>query len=259
MDTETLSSGPEPSPEMPLASRLANVIAAPGEVFDSVRSRPVSTANWLVPAVLVIVLSWLSAVVVFSQDSVRQQLSEMTDKGLEKQIASGKLTQEQAEKAREFSVIIVKVGSVAAPVLTAFLIPFGWGLLLWLAGAKAMHGGFSYLKAVELAGLVSMLLVLDVVVRTLLIVVTGNLFAGPGLLLLVKDYDPQNAIHGLLALANVTLLWTLILRSLGLARFCRVSFGKAAVWVFGMWATYTALLFGFGQLMKMLGKAASGG
>jgi len=259
MDTELTPAGSEPAPEMPLASRLANVFAAPGEVFDAIRTRPVSTANWLVPALLIIVLGWLSAAVIFNQDSVRQQLSEMTEKGLEKQIASGKLTQEQADKARDVSAVIFKISAVAVPVLTAIVVPFWWGLLLWLAGAKAMHGGFSYMKAVELAGLANIILVLDTIVRTLLIVVTGNLFAGPGLVLLVKDYDPQNAVHGLLAMANATLLWILILRSIGLARFCRVTFVKAAVWVFGMWATFTALLFGFGQFMKMLGKAAGGG
>jgi hypothetical protein len=262
MDTEPTPAGSESSPEMRLGARLANVIAAPGEVFDSVKSRPVSTANWLVPAVLFIVLSWISAVVVFSQDSVRQQLSELSEKALDQQIANGKMTQEQADKARElgqkWARIGYQIGAAAVPVMLAFASPFWWGLLLWLAGAKAMQGGFSYMKAVELVGLSNILLSLDVVVRTLLIVATGNLFASPSLTLFVKEFDPQNTVHGLLSLVNATVLWILIVRSVGTARFCRVSFARAGAWVFGLWFVQTSALFGFGQFMKMLGKAATG-
>jgi len=263
MDTEPTTSGSVPEPEMTLAARLANVIAAPGEVFESVKRRPTSNANWLVPAVLIILLSWFSAVVIFSQDSVKQQLNDMTEKAVERGVASHKMTQEQADKARElgqkWAAISYKIGAVAAPVVVSFALPFWWGLWLWLAGAKALQGGFSYMKAVELVGLSNMILVLDVIVRTLLIVVTGNLFAAPSLVLLVKDFDPQNTIHTLLALVNGMIFWVLVVRTIGLARFSRVSFVKAAVWVFGMWFIQTAALFGFGEMMKMVGRAAGGG
>ena len=261
MDTETTPAGPESSSEMSLASRLANIVAAPGEVFDNIKTRPVVAANWLVPAFLFIVLSWISAVVVFSQDSVKQQLNDMTEKAIERQIATGKMTQEEADKARDigqkWAGISYKIGGGAAPVLIAFASPFWWGLLLWLAGAKALQGGFSYMKAVEMVGLANIILALDVVVRTLLIVVTGNLFAAPSLALLIKEYDPQNTLHGLLALANATVIWILIVRSIGLARISRVTFAKAAVWVVGLWVLQTGTLFGFGEFMKALGKAAA--
>ena len=39
------------------------------------------------------------------------------------------------------------------------------------------------MKAVEVAGLSNMILVLDVMVKTLLILITGNLFASPSLAL----------------------------------------------------------------------------
>ena len=37
---------------MSLAARLLNVFATPGDVFDDVKVAPASTANWLVPALL---------------------------------------------------------------------------------------------------------------------------------------------------------------------------------------------------------------
>jgi len=144
---------------------------------------------------------------------------------------------------------------VAAPVFVAFVSPFWGGLILWLFGAKAFKGNFSYMKAVEVAGLANMIGVLDAILKTLLILTLGNLFAAPSLALLVKDFNPQNPVHSLLAVVNVMTFWLLAVRSVGLARLSGVSFVKAAVPVFGVWAALTGLIVGFGFAMR----AISGG
>jgi hypothetical protein len=82
--------------------------------------------------------------------------------------------------------------------------------------------------------------------------VTGNLFASPSLALAVKDFDPQNTLHGLCALVNVMLFWALLVRAIGLARLSGASAGKAAVWVFGIWAAYTGILFGLGAALRAI-------
>jgi hypothetical protein len=89
-----------------------------------------------------------------------------------------------------------------------------------------------------------MVLVLDALVRTLLVLVTGNLFATPSLALTVKEFDPQNTVHSLLSLVNVMVFWVLLVRSIGLSRLSGASLGKAAAWVFGIWMAYTSLLIG---------------
>jgi hypothetical protein len=96
---------------------------------------------------------------------------------------------------------------------------------------------------------------LEVIVKTLLIVGLGNLFASPSLALFVKEFDPQNNAHSVLALVNVMTFWLLAVRSIGLARLSGASFGKAAVWVFGIWAALTGLMLGLGAAIR----AAFGG
>jgi hypothetical protein len=144
------------------------------------------------------------------------------------------------------------VSVIAAPVFGGFVTPFWWGLIIWLIGAKVFHGGFSYMKGVEVVGLAGMIGVLDAVVRTLLILIMGNLFASPSLALFVKQFDPQNPVHGLLAAVNIMTLWVLSVRAIGLARVSGVSFGKAAAWVFGVWAALTAIISGFGFAMQRI-------
>ena len=130
------------------------------------------------------------------------------------------------------------------------VVPFWGGLILWLVGNKALKGNFPYMKWVEVAGLAGMVGVLDAVVRPLLILILGNLFASPSLALFVKQFDPQNPLHGLLAIVNVMSIWVLCLRALGVARLTRASFGKAAVWVFGIWVVLTGLMTGFSFAMQ---------
>ena len=43
-------------PASSLASRLLNVFAAPGDVFEEIRTGTPSTANWLVPLLLACLL-----------------------------------------------------------------------------------------------------------------------------------------------------------------------------------------------------------
>jgi hypothetical protein len=240
--------------KMSLAARLFNVFATPGEVFEQVKDAPVSTANWLVPGLILIVVSWIGAWLVFSQDSIQQQLREITDQAVEKQIQKGKLSEQQAEQARamaaKFGSIGTKAGAYGAPVFSGLVVPFWGGLILWLVGNKALHGNFPYMKWVEIAGLAGMVGVLDAVVRPLLILILGNLFASPSLALFVKQFDPQNPVHGLLAIVNVMSIWALCLRALGAARLTRASFGKAALWIFGIWIMLTGLMTGFSFAMQ---------
>jgi len=250
---------PAAVPAMPLGGRLMNVFAAPGDVFGEVKTAAPSVSNWLVPAILFIMLSWLSAGLIFSQPVIRQQMSELSTKAIDRQVEKGKLSSTQAEQARAMAEKVggigYKISAVVAPVMAAFILPFWGGLILWLVGSFALKGPFPYMKAVEVAGLANMILVLSVIVKTLLILITGNLFASPGLALVVKNFDPQNSVHSLLAVINVMTLWLLAVRSIGLARLSGTSTGRAAIWVFGIWAILTGAMIGFGAAVR----AAFGG
>src|ERR1035438_1402524 len=198
--------GASPTSTMSLAGRLLNVFAAPGDVFGEVKTAAPSVTNWLVPAVLFMVLSWLSAGLIFSQPAIRQQISELSTKAIDRQVEKGKLSSTQAEQARaaaeKFGGVGYEIGAVVAPVFAAFASPFFGGLILWLVGSFALKGPFPYLKAVEVAGLSNMILALNVIVKTLLILITGNLFASTSLALAVKDFDPQSSVHSLLAMMD---------------------------------------------------------
>ena len=196
----------------------------------------------------------MAAWLIFSQDSIKHQLSEITDQAIQKQVERAHMSEQQAEQARamgeKWAGISAKIGAALAPVFAGFVTPFFWGLIVWLVGAKLLKGNFPYMKAVEVVGLANMVSVLEVIVRTLLIVGLGNLYASPSLVLLVKEFDPQNPVHSLLALVNVMTFWLLAVRAIGLARLSGASFAKAALWVFGIWAAYTGFFVGLAFLAQ---------
>ena len=241
-----------------LGSRLFNVIAAPGDVFEELRTSRDAAANWLVPALILVVVSLICTVMIFSQDTINHQLTEITTKAIEKQLSKANMPPEQRQAAldaaEKYGSISSKISAYVAPLFAAFVSPFWWGLLLWLFG-KALKGNFSYMKAVEAAGLANFLSVLESIIKTLLIIVQGNLFASPSLALLIKDYDPQNATHNVMGAINIFTFWILAVRSVALAKLSGASFAKAALWVFGFWVVITGCLTAFGFMMQ----AAFGG
>ena len=144
------------TPKTSLSARIFNVFATPSEVFEEVRTSPPCNANWVTPAVIAVVVGWLATALIFSQESIRHQLTEMTEQAIEKQIAKTKPSEQQAEQMRAASVKIAgisqKIGAYAMAPIMAFASPFIWGSFLWLAGNKALKGHFTYMQAVEVWG-----------------------------------------------------------------------------------------------------------
>src|SRR5258706_12628067 len=199
----------EPASSGSLVGRLLNVFAAPGEAFDQIKHAPVNHANWLAPAILFILASWLGGWLILSQDSIQQQLREVTDKALDRQTSH--MSQSQAEQTRQVAEKYGSIGrtitAAVGPVVTGFGVPVGWGFFLWLVAMFALKIKVPYMKFVELVGLGATISVLEAIARNLLIVVTGNLWSSVGPVLLIKGFDPENTVHSLLALLNLMTFW----------------------------------------------------
>ena len=308
---DTPSSTPSEGSTSPasLASKLMNVFAAPGDVFDEVTSAETRTKVWLVPVLLSCLVGIIYSVVVFSQDSIVHSIREAQEIAVQKQVAAGKITQQQADQAASVMeifrspAVLKTIGSVGA-VVGSFAYIFLIALAIFLIGAKPSEakrwprrigaafagcaaglmafqvtggqslvsrllvallavvaipivafvvavlidriepfgGSFSYMKAVEIAALSGMISVLGGVVSMLLAVLLGSLAMTPGPVLLVHDFDPADKIHALLSQLNLFTLWYIGVLSLGLAKLSRASFGKAATWLFAIWAVLVLAL-----------------
>ncbi len=248
--------GPAPA-STSLWSRLMNVFAAPGEVFEEIKSRAPATGNWLAPALILMVAGMISSIVILSQPDIVQQIHEQQQKAFDKQVSAGKMTQAQADQAaavaEKFSgPAALKIYGCVGAVISSFASLFWTALWLWLIARFYLKAPVGYLKAVEVAGLTAMIMALAAIVKTLLIVVTGNLQAALSPLLFVKHFDPHNPLHNFLALLDVMTFWVLAVRSIGLAKLTGATFGKTATAVFGVWLVISGLMIGFGLAMQAI-------
>ena len=255
---ETIPTIPESQanpPQSSIWSRLLNVFASPGEVFEEVKNSKPSTSNWLAPALIYAVVGVISAFVIFSQPAIIQQIHDQQEKVMDQQVKAGKLTQAQADQAMgaidKFTGpgMMTIFGGVGA-VVGSFIHIFWWAFILWLMGQWFLKIKFPFIKAVEIAGLATMILVLGAVVSGLLTVITGKLGMTPSLALLVDKIDFKNKTHMLLAAVNVFNFWQIGVAGCGLSRMTGAPFPKALLVVALYWLAF-ALFFvvvGFGQM-----------
>lgn len=232
---------------MSLGARLLNVFAVPGEVFKEVKISKPSTANWLVPILVASVVGAISAIIMFSQPTIQQQIREKQERALEKQVQAGKMTRAQADQAlavvEKFSgPATMKILGTVGAVFYSFVRVFSWALALWLLGRWYLKIRFDYMKAAEVAGLASMIATLGAIVTLLLIVNLGKLFSTPSLALVISDFDERNKSHLLLGAVNVFYFWQAGVVSVGLARLASVPFARAMVGVFGVWIIWELIL-----------------
>jgi hypothetical protein len=256
METSNLPSQESFAPAAPpsLGTCLVNIVAAPGEVFERLRPVPARASTWLVPGLLLVLVSWIGTAIVFSQDSIKQQMADIQEKGLQRQVEKGKLTQEQATQARDVAVkiggIIMMAVSYIVPVWLAVITPFWWGFLLWLIAGPILKGACPYFKAVELVGLVNVIGVLGAVLRTLLILITGNLFAGTTPALLIPNLDPGLTLHSAVLHLDLMTFWVLAIYGLGIAKVAGVAVGKAMAWTFAFWILITGFAIALGWAVQ---------
>ena len=236
-----------PPPASSLAARLTNIFVSPGEVFEEVKAGTPAMTNWLVPVLIFALVGAVSAFVIFSQPAMIQQIQEQQAKVFDQQVKAGKMTQAQADQAmamaEKFSgpTMLKITGSVGA-VVSSFTGVFWRALVLWLLGMLVLKAKFDYLKALEVAGLATMISILGTVVTMLLTVIFGKATA-PSLALLVGQFDPKNPVHLLAAAVNVFTFWQLGVMAAGLARLAMSSFVRAFASLLVVWLVLqTALI-----------------
>ncbi len=256
-ETPNQASPAEDVKPMSFTDKLVGVFSSPSEVYENVRQTPPTSSNWVIPTVILIVVGLFMAYLINSNptlsDQMKRMASEQMEKGLQKQLAAGKLTQEQANQARDQmsgmgstgTMIFTYASAVLGPVFGLFL----GGLVFWLLGKGVMKATSPYMKVVEVVGLTFFIGALESIVTTILAIGMNTMFASPSLALLVSDFSIENKMHLLAASVNVFTFWTLGVTSIGLSRLFQKDLPKVLVLVFALWVLWTVFkVFGLTAL-----------
>ncbi len=122
-----------------------------------------------------------------------------------------------------------------ATCVGAFAGTFWSAFLLWFIGRAFLRTRFSYLKAVEVVALTSIIVALGAIVTALLIGISGDPATRPALSFFARRLPSTSHVRLLLDTLNFFHLWTTTVLAIGLSRLSGVSFKECAFWVFGYW------------------------
>lgn len=235
---ETAEAAVEPTS---LWSKMFNILAAPGEVFDEIRRLPAANANWLVPAVLSCVVGLVFTTVMLAQPDLIAEITKAQEAAMDKQVAAGAMTEAQAEKTVETIRGVTKIMMPVMAVVGTFVYIAMIALLLWLLMAKIFKAGVSVMKAFEITGLSSVIGILGGLVTLCIVLIKGTMVAAPNAALFLETFDPTNPVHQVLGALNVFTLWFMAVLAVGVSRQTGRSFGASAGWIFGSWLVVRGL------------------
>jgi uncharacterized membrane protein YuzA (DUF378 family) len=179
-----------------------------------------------------------------SNASLADQLGSTMRQAMEKSIADGKMTQQQADQAFEMmrpGSVYFTVFSVGGTLLWTLGGLFALGLVYWLVGKSAMSATAPYMKVVEVVGLTFIISTLEVIVTMLMLFAFDRITATPSLALFVSNFDVTNKVHLLMSKMNVFTFWILAVTSIGLSKLFRRDLPKVLVLVAVLWILWTVI------------------
>lgn len=249
---------PLPVPRSPFFARLMNVIAMPGLVFEEVRASRHSIANWLIPMPLYAVSLALFVTVLFSTQAAQKVFNEFrpawrkaqADQVAE-QVKAKKLTQAQAD------AVLKAFDEATEPealriVMAGAGLGFGmvrivwWALLIWFLARMALRTRVTFGKALEVAGLSSVVAILGNLAIAALLIDFGNSFGGSGFTLKVHDFAGSNG-QTLAAFAlNLPNFWLIAVLGSGLARLTGQPWSRGAFLMAAYWIATDLLMMALG-------------
>jgi hypothetical protein len=250
---EQLAAAPVTEQKMSFSDKLMNVFAAPGALFEYVGQSEKDNSNWGVPLTVSMIFSILFTIVVFSQPPIQDQVTQKNQQTIEKRVADGKITQEQADQAASLnfakpgSPMFLIFGSIFVVIFNALTL-FVSALLYWLILKYGFKSALSYMKITEVVGLSMYIGAVGAIITMIMIVVMGTMHATPGLGLLISQFDDQNKVHKILEACNLVTFWATAVIGIGLSKAGRVSLAKGLGTVFGVWAVWTAISISVGSM-----------
>lgn len=241
------------TPTISLGDIIMNVFASPAEAFEGIRTSPTRASVWVIPLILVLLLSSVSIWMVFSNDTLRAQALQAQKEKIQEQARTGQMPQERADQALESMErgggVMAAIG-IAFSAITITLIFFVTALIFWLVGKFGLKATGGYGKYLELWGASQWIALLGGIVTLLLILVKNTVYASPSAAIAVlENFDRLNTTHRLLSSLNIFTIWQVIVLGVGLGKFSGKSIGTGIGVAVGLWVVWTLIsVFALGGL-----------
>ena len=243
MTADTAIVAPPPGPEAPETKsglqRLAGVLFAPVETFRDIARRP----EILIPMAAIFLVSVISAIIIAPrvdfESTMRDEIAE----------ANRNMSQQDIDRIARFSAASAKVLLYASPLLSLAMLAAIAGILLLVFRLFGGEGG--YTQALSVTLFAWMPLLLQGMVGAIILLARGTasaeelgglVMSNPGFLV---DMEANPVAYSVLSSLDIFTIWTLALLTIGFSIVSRMSRGKSAAIVFGLWGITVVIKVAF--------------
>lgn len=230
--------------------RLAGVFTAPVSTLESIARRP----DILVPLLLLMAISIASGILV----AQKVNFDALAREAMESAPQTAKMPEAQREQMVRFTAATMKVGSYAAPVFSMIILTIAAGALL--IGVRLMGGEGDFKTAFSITTYAWYPRIAKSVLAAIVVLskedlgifdLQDPLRSNPAFL-----FDPrtQPVLFTLMTSFDIFTIWSIVLLVFGFASMSKLSRGKTAAVVIGLWVV--AILFGLiGPAMQAMRSA----
>jgi hypothetical protein len=236
-----------------LGTTIANVFAAPSEAFQGLSTSGPKAMNWVLPMILMAVLSILFVYLIFTNETIKTQIFDMQAQQFDKAVAEGRMTQQQADQIRDQMQqtglgMFMAFGSI--PILIFISAYFFLGaLFLWLSAKIVWKSPLKYGKFLEVYGIATWIGVLGTVVTMGMVLGMNSMFSTPSAGLLFADgFDPSNTMHKFASALNVFSVWQAAVTGIGLSSLTGKPTANGIVVAMVLWLIWVAIAVPLGLL-----------
>ena len=250
--------------ELSHTDKLVGVFTEPGATFEKMAKSEPKVSDWLIPVIILIIVSSLSSFIMMSNPSIKhqimtKQMAQMEEQ-FDKMVDAGQLTQEQAdqqlEQTREMmsgsggvQMILQSVGVV----FFIFIFFFVVSLAFFIGSKFILKGEGTYTTTMSAYGLPYYIAVIQVIVMIIIAFTMDKFMTGVSVGAFM-DADKNTLAGFFLHKLDLFSIWFYAVASIGLAKmFKSESTGKYFGLVFGMWIGFGLLFYFIAQAVPFLG------
>jgi len=249
--------------EMSHTDKLVGVFSEPGTTFSKISKFPPKTSDWIIPVIVMIVVTILAQIVFMSNPAIKVALQEKQMAAIEKRmneaVASGQMTQaqadEQTDRIREGMGqmgTIQLIGTIVGIPVVTFIFFFVTAGVFFLIVKFGLKGEGTYKDAMVAYGLPFYISVIQWIVIVIISVATSKAMAS----LSVAEFTgtEKSTIAGfILGKLDIFSIWFYAVLGIGLAKmFKSANTVKYIVAVFCVWIGFTLVFWLLGKAVPFL-------
>ena len=232
--------------ELSHTDKMIGIITAPKETFEKIAKFPPKTMDWFLPVLILCIVIALTQILVMTNPDIayqaKQKQMEAVQKGFDDAVANGRMTQAQADE--QISNIEERMASSGAityvfQTVGIFIFVFVFFFILcgiyFLFSKFVLKGDGAYASALVADGLVSYIVMIQIILAAILAFVFGRLMSDVSVASLTGT-DKSTIVGWLLAKIDPFSIWAYFVLGIGLAKmFKSQSVEKYIIMVFGLW------------------------